>query len=429
VEATVAGIYTFEPVLRTLLLLPLAIACASPDPSLPPLDSGAVSEAIEVDEDDILLDCDADEDGFLAIDCGGDDCDDSDPRTHPGAEDPSWIHEIAVDGQADSPSLAIDEAGALHIAFSQGALGYATNPSGSWSTSVVGDPADTGKDPSLVFHGGVPHIAWWRNGADVATYGVRNGDWAIETVDATGSTGKWSHLAIDVDGAAHIVYRRFDDQVARYATNNTGVWTHDTVSDPEHVVEDVALALEVDGSIHIAYHDTEEGDLWYVTGIPGAWTQTLIDAENIAGTTPSIAIDPGGAVHIAYDNESSDDLNYATNASGDWVLEKPDGSFETNGQNPAIAIDPTGAVHIAYGFGTVNNSSLRHITNESGDWVLTSFDQDRDYAGLDPSIAIDPQGGLVIAHGTRDIGGGADLRVVRRLADGLDQDCDGLPDA
>ena len=82
----------------TLAALAVAISCGFPDPALVAgdasvvIDGGPDSPVAQNDASDTGVDappctkpCDCDEDGFLAIECDGGDCDDRDPRRNPNA--------------------------------------------------------------------------------------------------------------------------------------------------------------------------------------------------------------------------------------------------------------------------------------------------------------------------------------------------------
>jgi hypothetical protein len=50
--------------------------------------------------------CDADDDGFLSLECGGDDCNDNAPQVYPGADDTCDGEDNACDGTIDLMMLA-----------------------------------------------------------------------------------------------------------------------------------------------------------------------------------------------------------------------------------------------------------------------------------------------------------------------------------
>ena len=130
-------------------------------------------------------------------------------------------------GQADRhPAIALDAAGKAHIAFERStddplpdgtvSIGYATNATGSWASSVVALGPEYRLDPSIALDAsGRPRIAYWiDNGAGAlgSAGGVRlatfNGStWATATISSSPLDGRPS-LAIDTLGRSHVLFAR-----------------------------------------------------------------------------------------------------------------------------------------------------------------------------------------------------------------------------
>ena len=144
----------------------------------------------------------------------------------------SWVIRAATPGAiGDSdrnPSIAVDGSGKVHIAFEQvqpgegifpyGAvsLGYATNRTGAWVSTVVSSGNEYRFEPSLAVDPvGHPRIAYWLDsggGSHGSLTGVRvasfNGtSWANTTV-STSSSDIGPSLAIDTLGPSHVLYSR-----------------------------------------------------------------------------------------------------------------------------------------------------------------------------------------------------------------------------
>ena len=62
-----------------------ACSCSFPDVTFAPDDATGGADAAADTSGDAVDPCDKDGDGYKAISCGGQDCNDDDPRMHPGA--------------------------------------------------------------------------------------------------------------------------------------------------------------------------------------------------------------------------------------------------------------------------------------------------------------------------------------------------------
>ncbi|MBH0197948.1 MAG: fibronectin type III domain-containing protein [Nitrospira sp.] len=224
-------------------------------------------------------------------------------------------------------SLAVDSAGKAHIGYiggsSQDELRYATNTSGSWTSSVAGGAA-------------------------------------------RGCPGGSTSLGVDAAGAAHIAYRGIDNSL-KYATNQGGGWTVSVVDQGCCVVR-VSLAVDPSGGVHIVYANYTTGQLKYAQNVSGTWTIETIDSEDTyynSLSVPSLGLDAAGKAHVSYyschvSNSSCDygELRYASNSSGTWhlaAIESVVPVYDTD-----IALDSQGKAHISY----TTNKGLRYATNK-----------------------------------------------------------------
>ena len=64
--------------------------CNDSDPNINPMATDVPNDGIDQNCDgvDFTQNCDQDEDGYTSLACGGDDCNDLDPNVHVGADDP-----------------------------------------------------------------------------------------------------------------------------------------------------------------------------------------------------------------------------------------------------------------------------------------------------------------------------------------------------
>ena len=266
------------------------------------------------------------------------------------------------------PSMEIDKDGALHIAYidrDNTRLRYATNATsnGAWSLSTLDESSPN------------PNNDWVRTGLVLDTKGhvhiihpvQGSGVWMLNhTTNVSGSfvsttitntsadDGKFASLAIAGDDSLHIsVYRDSGASNLRYYTDETGVWTNETVHAGSNYGKDSVIALNSKDEVVIVYrHDDPKDDIYMSVGNRGSWTSSLVAADRYAMWL-SMAIDSNDDVHISSHNGRPSggsyccykDLEYFTNASGSWVKTVMD---QIGGEHAAMVIDANDDVHIAH---------------------------------------------------------------------------------
>ncbi len=191
---------------------------------------------------------------------------------------------------ANATSLVIKPDGEPAIAYFNDIardLELAERSGGLWSISVVDSTGSVGRFPSLALDAaGDLHVAYYQAlspDAGVIRYAKRTGSaWAIADVDTLndvrlGMSGARRNVAleIDPDNTAHLVYG--DRSVVRYAHGTPGMWTYQAVVDeadnPIVLGQQVDMArCPDDGSVHIVYYELDasglSGTIWYAR--PGA---------------------------------------------------------------------------------------------------------------------------------------------------------------
>ncbi|MBI2896067.1 MAG: hypothetical protein HYY06_21085 [Deltaproteobacteria bacterium] len=289
---------------------------------------------------------------------------------------------------------------------------------GTWLVETVDSGSSTGRYTSLaVDSAGAAHISYATGAGGLGHATNESGEWALRTV---AKVGDYSSVAVGANGVVHFAYHQWLEGAGeiRHVTN---IWKGETVDDVDGGGQ-VSMALDaVGGDVHIAYYASVEGagDLRYATNRNGDWETRTVDDTEGAGGNPSLALDANGAVHIAYSRyvcpeecyPDPAELRHATtNVDGEWVVELVD-TFEAEARNmsSSLAIDQEdGSAHIAYYYYT-GERDLHYATNRSGEWVLETVAEE-DNAGNYPSLAVDADGAVHIGY--YDQGGGADLRYV-----------------
>lgn len=380
------------------------------------IDTGTIT-----DEDPCLSFPDYDADGFDRPECGGDDCDDLDAATHPGAADPpgeEWSFET-VDAAGRTglfTSIAVDAAGAVHVAyydFGRQQLRHAQNVGGVWTTEDVGDSASIEYLAIAVAPDGTPHVSY--SVASVLWVASRvDGEWLAEIATLPASQ---HDIAIDELGAVHLAFYAGGD--LGYSQGDGISWIDDIVDDPGDTDTgvDPSIAVMPDGTVQITYNWNSSGDLRRASGTFGDWTVETVDNAGRCGIRSSVAVDAGGRLHVsyvAYDG-AREDLLYAEGGDFGWITQTLDTRGLT-GQSTSLDLDARGRVHIVYP--DWENDELRYATEWDGVFTLESIDVGE--TGWYPSLDI-VGGEMHVSY--HDVGAG-DLRYAHRAVP-VDEDCDG----
>ena len=112
-----------------------------------------------------------------------------------------------------------------------------------------------------------------------------SGSFVSTTITNTSADdGKFASLAIAGDDSLHIsVYRDSGGSDLRYYTDETGVWTNETVHTGSNYGKDSVIALNSKDEVVIVYrHDDPKDDIYMSVGNRGSWTSSLVAADRYA---------------------------------------------------------------------------------------------------------------------------------------------------
>ena len=195
------------------------------------------------------------------------------------------------------PSIAIDNLGALHIAYidrDNTNLRYATNASGTWvlttidnsSANPVNDWVRTGIAIDNQGHVHIIHPVDGSSSIKLLNYTTNvSGSFVSTTIsDTTNDDGKYASIAIAGNGSLHIsVYRDSGGSDLRYYTDESGVWTNETVRTGDNYGKDSVIGLNSKDEVVIAYRkDDSSDDIYISVGNRGSWTHSLVAKNRYA---------------------------------------------------------------------------------------------------------------------------------------------------
>ena len=262
-------------------------------------------------------------------------------------------------------SLAFDRIGRPHISFlgAPDVLRYGRKKGPNWYIVTVedqGDGGSTGSRSSLALDAtDHPHISYLlkRTTGHIFTYDLRyvhfdGKDWTFETVDAEGTTGWDTSLALSPGGDPRISYHTDLPEVVRYAEWLGDHWNLETV---DQGGRPSSLRLDSAGRPRIANHGTAPRDpqLRFAYRDEDHWHTERVDSQGVsplggsrAGV--SLALDSGDLPHIAYVDFVTGALQYASqSATGAWQIEVID-TGPNVGDYCSLQIDRQDVAHISY---------------------------------------------------------------------------------
>ncbi len=282
----------------------------------------------------------------------------------------------------DSSSLAFDEAGKAHVAFSTNlGLYYGTNASGAWDFELIPSPRPVSATTIAVGAQGRVDIVYYEGeNYDVRQVTNATGAWVTTVVADEGIVGEDLTLATDAQGRLHIAYLDGTRSALVYGVRNGEVWTLvDAVSDtPGRPVP----SLWMDGSTPLISFGNYQAGLKLATRTNGVWADSIVDPGFDVGSSSSLAKDSAGALHISYSKFVVNDsrLKYATNASGAWVAETLDDQNNT-GFGTTLR-ERGGVIHVAY-ISAAPSGQLRYASYDASGWTTADISAASGYSVTD----------------------------------------------
>ncbi|HPQ70444.1 MAG TPA: hypothetical protein PKW95_15045 [bacterium] len=142
------------------------------------------------------------------------------------------------------------------------------------------------------------------------------------------------------------------------------------------------LAVDDNGALHIVYYDSWNEALVYLSDASGSWTSARI-AEDVDKTKPTFALDKQGCRHIAWANRHC--LYYTTDRSGSWTTETLYQDENLYAYGPSLVVDGNGAAHVAYWLAP---AEIEYQTNAGGTWQIQTVFYSSNYNDTVKSLAL-----------------------------------------
>ena len=280
---------------------------------------------------------------------------------------------------------------------------------GAWMIDVVDSKGRVGQFISLALDSkDNVHISYIDDTHHRLKYATNiSGSWVTEDVNKNENSNYYTSIAIDALDKVHIAYlkensrgsTKGDNLILKYATKTGEIWRTEEVDPKVGQKKYTSLALDSQGKAHIAYFGEEFGRLYYATNVTGKWIFKSIGDEKIVGKFSSIAIDSRDRVHIVYcqlkNNKDSGAINYVIKRDSDnWDI-KTIISQGDSASHASLALDASDRAHIAYL--EINKFCLKYATHALGSWSSETVDCNGK-VGMFTSIAIDIHNRIQISY-------------------------------
>ncbi len=253
-------------------------------------------------------------------------------------------------------------------------LNYAYQDAEGWYTHTVDSEGDVGRYTSLALEATAPytaHISYYDATTQQPKYAHQEArGWYSQTVGQGAQGGQYTSLALDPDGTPHISYceyhyvrsaEQYDGDLIYIEQTGPTTWSRSTVDHYGTLIRVVgrfsALALDAEGGAHISYYDDDTSYLMDVNGalryaygyasFSDGWpSREIVDAESV-GRYTSLALDVEDYPHISYYDWLSGSLKYAYQDASGWYSQTVEQAGDV-GRYTSLAMDRYDHAHISY---------------------------------------------------------------------------------
>jgi subtilisin family serine protease len=313
-------------------------------------------------------------------------------------------------GMDETPSLALDASGQLHVAWTRvpaapgvvpgndpGLWHAVSHANGAWTAELVLGASDVADPDVATGSDGSTHIVFWRQGgAADGLYHATNetGDWVVEQIAPYPADGVRGTTRVQLGAAGRVDVAWAGTGGVMVRSRVGGTWQA-----PVTVTTDAATDVDLvrDGSnLHLVYgliDDTQlPSGIGYAVNTGSGWTPDTVDTGD--DQFPRLAVDPSGHPHVSYSRVFPEhEVRHATNGGGGWTTDVVDQGWTWTA--PSIGVDAAGHHHVAAGrSGT--QPGIWYATDATGSWTterLTQVDPDGPV-----SMVVAPDGTAAIAY-------------------------------
>lgn len=258
-------------------------------------------------------------------------------------------------GTQDDVALAVDGAGALHLA-----------------ARIYGAAADATSAPRVIIYG----------------YSANGTNWTFTQVYATPANNssyntREPYIAVDSNNRPHILFRSNDPtgHVLRYYTYNGSSWSGSAIhSSGSSTYEINAFAFGLDSADHahviMVAESTSgtDGSPFYLTNASGSWSSAskiFNDASSPNIPKVSVAIDASDKVHFLYQNGARA-IYYYNNSGGSFSGSQVNGSLTGAIMRHSFARNASGHMFFSYNPGTSNSGIAGYAYRLNGQSTWTT---------------------------------------------------------
>ena len=280
------------------------------------------------------------------------------------AQSPRWFS-MVLEKATSYTALALDPQGNPHVCYTPGVLKYAHWNGQKWNVQEIApDSGQISFTCSVaVSPEGNPQLIWYHyKTRDRALYLhlkyaiLRDGTWMVRTVDFDGQTGKWNSMALDPDGSPHLSYSAYTRGSLKYARWDGKRWAVTTVDGKKHGVRGAtrgmgnSVSVGPKGEAHISYF--EGLTLKYARREENAWAIRTIDRLSPAvgigflGLRSSLVLDKNGDPHIIYGDAGA--LKHAYWDGEQWRIQLIAAGGMGQYRYTSATVDQEGSLHVSY---------------------------------------------------------------------------------
>src|SRR5271163_3196937 len=295
----------------------------------------------------------------------------------------TWTKEV-VDTAGRSMSMAVDDAGNVHISYGSspapgGELKYGFRPAGAaskWYTMTLG--GGVAYTNLKLDQQSKPHICSTFFGLPLRYAHLDDKGWHIEEIAPEDNLSVQEACSVGVtpDGTVHLSWYRIpytDHTYAhiRYAYLKEGVWLMQTLDYDMQTGKWNSMVIDPQGNPEISYDAFVKGLMKVASWDGSHWKISIVDSRGAHGEDyslgmgSSIMMDEKGVFHVAYYTQT--EVRHAWLDGKTWKVETVD-KVEPTGTaydyRTSLVLDRDGTLHMSY----EDNGVLKHAFREDGQW-------------------------------------------------------------